>query len=223
MLKITSLSKRYGSFHALKDINLSFCKGEIHGIVGANGAGKTSLFKCICGLESFDGKVEYDKSIIKNVTGYLPTDPYFFSNISGYEYLQLLCNARNQNVADFDSLNLFSLPLSKYAETFSTGMQKQLAITGILLQKNEIFILDEPFNGIDISSSQIIKEILIRLKQSNKIIILSSHILSYLQELCDFVHYLKEGKIIKTFTKGQEIAFKIEETEKAKSILNSLL
>lgn len=223
MLKIISLSKRYGSFHALSDINLSFSKGEVHGVVGANGAGKTTLFKCICGLESFDGKVEYDKGIIKNETGYLPTEPYFLSNMSGYEYLQLICNARNQKVADFDSLNLFSLPLSQYAETFSTGMQKQLAITGMLLQKNEIFIMDEPFNGMDITSSVIIKEILMRLKQANKIVLLSSHILSYLQELCDFVHYLKEGKIVKTVIKGQEIGIEMEDQEKTKIILDSLI
>ena len=223
MLNVTSLSKWYGSNQVLDDISLSFKRGEVHGIVGANGAGKTTLFKCICGLESFSGTVGYDGGIIKNETGYLPADPYFLSNMSGYEYLQLLCNARERKIKDLNSFNLFDLPLSKYAETYSTGMQKQLAITGILLQKNEIFILDEPFNGIDISSSFLIKEILVRLKQSNKLVIMSSHILSSLEESCDFLHYLKEGRIVKSVPKGQDIGIEMPDNDKALSILDSLL
>ncbi len=223
MLNVISLSKWYGSSQVLSDISLSFKRGEIHGIIGANGAGKTTLFKCICGLESFGGKLEYDGGIIKNETGYLPAEPYFLSNMSGYEYLQLLCNARDIKVKDLNSLNLFDLPLSKYAETYSTGMQKQLAITGILVQKNEIFILDEPFNGIDISSSFLIKEILIRLKRSNKHVIISSHILSSLEESCDYLHYLKEGRTVKSVPKGQDIGVEMRDSDKALSILDSLI
>jgi len=223
MLSTSSLAKCYGSYQVFTDINLSFKRGEIHGIVGANGAGKTTLFKCICGLESFDGKIMYDRGILKNETGYLPAEPYFFANMTGYEYLQLLCNARNREVSDLNAFNLFSLPLSKYAETYSTGMQKQLAITGILLQKNEIFVLDEPFNGVDIASSRVIKEILGRLKQSNKIVIMSSHILSSLQESCDYLHYLKDGKIVKTVSKGEDFGIEIENNGKVKSILDSLI
>jgi ABC-2 type transport system ATP-binding protein len=223
MLVVTSLSKWYGSNQVLHDISLSFKRGEVHGIVGANGAGKTTLFKCICGLESFSGKVRHDGGIIKNETGYLPADPYFLSNMSGYEYLRLLCNARDRKIKDLNSFNLFDLPLSKYAETYSTGMQKQLAITGMLLQKNEIFVFDEPFNGVDVSSSLLIKQILFRLKQSNKFVILSSHNLSSFEESCDILHYLKEGTIVKSVPRGQDIGIEIRNNEKALSILDSLI
>jgi len=223
MLVVTSLSKWYGSHQVLHDISLFFKRGDVHGVVGANGAGKTTLLKCICGLESFSGKIGYDEGIIKNETGYLPADPYFLSNMSGYEYLQLLCNARDRKIKDLNSFNLFDLPLSKYAETYSTGMQKQLAITGMLLQKNEIFIFDEPFNGVDISTSLLIKEILLRLKQSNKLVIMSSQILSSLEESCDFLHYLKEGRIIKSVPKGQDIGIEMRNDDEALSILDSLI
>lgn len=223
MLNVTSLSKWYGSNQVLNDISLSFKRGEVHGIVGANGAGKTTLFKCICGLDSFSGKLEYDGGILKDEIGYLAAEPYFFSNMSGYEYLQLLCNARNRRVKDLNLFNLFDLPLARYAETYSNGMQKQLAITGILLQKNEIFILDEPFNGVDISSSLLIREILVRLKQSNKLVIISSHILSSLEESCDFLHYLKEGRIVKSVPKGHDIGIEMRNNDKALSILDSLI
>ena len=162
MIKIQSLNKAYGSKQILTNINLHFNKGDINGIVGENGAGKTTLFKCISGLESFDGNIEFDNGILKNVTGFLTTDPYFLTKITGKEYLQLFCNARNVTITDFEEKNIFDLPLNQYADTYSTGMKKKLALTAILLQKNEVFILDEPFNGVDIQSNIVIKEIVYR-------------------------------------------------------------
>src|SRR5664279_159116 len=98
--------------------------------------------------------------------------------------------------------NIFELPLDKYAEIYSTGMQKKLAITGLLLQKNEVFILDEPFNGVDISSNLMIQEILTGLKELGKTVIISSHIFSTLYDSCDYLHYLKEGKLKYSLPKG---------------------
>ncbi|WP_299248645.1 ABC transporter ATP-binding protein [uncultured Aquimarina sp.] len=203
MIDIKSLHKYYGNKQVLQDINLTFNSGEIHGIVGENGAGKTTLFNSMSGMESFDGTVEYSKGEIKNSMGFLPTNPYFLSKITGKEYLQLLCNARNIKEANFKEKNIFDLPLDQYAETYSTGMKKKLALTGVLLQNNDIFILDEPFNGVDIYSNTIINRVLTKLKELNKIVVLSSHIFSTLYETCDYLHYLKNGKIIKSVDKTQ--------------------
>jgi ABC-2 type transport system ATP-binding protein len=202
MIQIIGLYKQYDGHPILNDINLAFARGEIHGIVGENGAGKTTLFKCMCGIEDYKGTVQYDAGILKNQTGYLPTLPYYLSKMTGAEYLRLLCNARGISDFHIDHYNLFELPLSQYAETYSTGMQKKLAITALLLQKNEVFVLDEPFNGVDISSNMMIHDILIKLKELNKIVILSSHIFSTLQDSCDFLHYLKDGKIKYSLPKG---------------------
>lgn len=203
MIIIESLYKSYGNKNVLKNINLSFKKGEIIGVVGENGAGKSTLFKCMIGFENYDGLVKYDEGILKNVTGFLPTNPYFLSKITGLEYLQILCNARNIKDIDIKQKNIFELPLNQYAETYSTGMKKKLALTGLLLLNNEVFILDEPFNGVDIHSNIIIKEILLKLKELNKIVILSSHIFSTLSETCDKLHYLKNGEIIKSVNKNE--------------------
>lgn len=203
MLIIKSLSKVYGKHRVLDEINLSINEGEVHGVVGDNGAGKTTLFKCISGLENFEGIVDYQSGVLRNKIGFLPTAPFFFSNMSGYEYLRLLCNARSIAVKNLNEFNVFELPLSQYAETYSTGMQKKLAITGLLLQKNEVFILDEPFNGVDVSSNMVIKDIILKLKNLNKIIIMSSHIFSSLEDSCDFLHYLKDGKIKTSLPKGR--------------------
>ena len=202
MIKINLISKSYEGQTVLQDIKLEFQKGEVHGFVGENGAGKTTLFKCISGLEDFEGIISYDGGILKNQLGYLPTFPYYLSKMTGYEYLALLCNARGVGRKDIRQYNIFALPLEKYAETYSTGMQKKLAITGLLLQKNEVFILDEPFNGVDISSNLMIQEILSELKRLDKVILISSHIFSTLYDSCDYLHYLKDGKIKYSLPKG---------------------
>lgn len=200
---IKSLSKTYSNNKVLNDINLTFNKGKIHGVIGENGAGKTTLFKCIAGIEKYDnGIVDYTEGILKNQIGFLPTNPFFLSKITGLEYLQLLCNARGIKLNNIKTNNIFDLPLKQYATTYSTGMKKKLALTGILIQKNEVFILDEPFNGVDIQSNILIKEIIFKLKQLNKIIIISSHIFSILSEVCDKLYYLKQGSIIKSVEKN---------------------
>lgn len=97
-----------------------------------------------------------------------------------------------------DARNIFDLPLDQYAVEYSTGMKKKLALFGVLLQENEVFILDEPFNGVDIQSNIIITEIIHELKRLGKTIIISSHIFSTLKDTCDEVHLLQNGSITRS-------------------------
>jgi len=197
MIKIENLSKHYGNKQVLKDINISFEKGNIYGIVGENGSGKTTLFRCIAELEKYKGEITSDFEQIKNHLGLLFTDPFFFKKITGKEYIQLLLNARNVEISNIETKNIFDLPLNQYASTYSTGMKKKLALTAILLQENNFFILDEPFNGVDIHSNIIITEIIKKLKELGKTVIISSHIFSTLAETCDEIYLLKNGEFIK--------------------------
>ncbi|MEZ4854554.1 ATP-binding cassette domain-containing protein [Flavobacterium sp.] len=210
MIKINNLNKNYGNTKVLKNISMEFSKGKVYGIVGENGAGKTTLFRCIAGLESYNGEIISDKIPLKNNLGLLLTDPFFFSKITGNEYIRLLCNARGKTNVQIDSKNIFDLPLNQYASTYSTGMKKKLAITAILLQENDYFIFDEPFNGIDIQSNIILTEIILKLKELNKIVLLSSHIFSTLNDTCDEIHLLKKGEQIKTVQKNNFIALEEE-------------
>jgi ABC-2 type transport system ATP-binding protein len=202
MIKINDLSKVFGDKEVLKNVSMEFYKGNVYGIVGENGAGKTTLFRCIAGLESYSGEIISDVTPLKNHLGLLLTDPFFFTMITGREYIRLLCNARGKTNLDIDSKNIFDLPLNQYASTYSTGMKKKLAITAILLQENEYFILDEPFNGVDIQSNIILTEIILKLKELNKIVIISSHIFSTLSETCDEIHLLRKGEQIKSVQKS---------------------
>jgi ABC-2 type transport system ATP-binding protein len=197
MISIENLSKEYGTRQVLKNINLTFEKGNVYGIIGENGAGKTTLFKCIAGIEKYNGIIRSNYKILKNQLGFLQTEPYFFSKITGYEYVQLLCNAREISIKNIEKKNIFELPLNQYAITYSTGMKKKLALTAILLQNNDFFILDEPFNGVDIQSNILITEIIHKLKELDKTIIISSHIFSTLNDTCDEIHLLKNGAFIK--------------------------
>lgn len=202
MIEIKNLSKNFGSHEVLKNINIQFDNGKVYGIVGENGAGKTTLFRCISDLEDYDGKIISNPNPIKNHLGLLLTEPFFFQKITGKEYIQLLINARNIHIDDIEARNIFDLPLNQYASTYSTGMKKKLALTAILLQGNDYFILDEPFNGVDIKSNIIITELIHKLKDMGKTVILSSHIFSTLSDTCDEIHLLSQGSFVRSVEKS---------------------
>jgi ABC-2 type transport system ATP-binding protein len=220
MIKISSLQKSFGGHQVLKNVNLEFSRAKVYGIVGENGAGKTTLFRCIADLEQYEGVIESDLQPLKNHLGLLLTDPFFFSKITGKEYIRLLCNARSKQKIDIDAKNIFDLPLDQYASTYSTGMKKKLALTAILLQENDYFILDEPFNGVDIQSNIILSEIILKLRELNKIVLISSHIFSTLSDTCDEIHLLRKGEQTKSVQKNDFKA--LEEEMKKISIGNRI-
>jgi ABC-2 type transport system ATP-binding protein len=201
MIQINNLSKSYGKKRVLSNLSLELHPGRIYGIVGENGSGKTTLFECIRNLTEHDGSIRIDKS---ERIGYLPSEPYFYPNMKGMEYIEFCLSARKQkiSISEITENNyVFELPLNEYAMHYSTGMKKKLLFLALMMQQNEIFILDEPFNGLDLASCIIFKHILLRLKEKNKIIFLSSHIISSLTDICDCIFYIHQGMIQKNYWK----------------------
>ncbi len=195
MISIKNLSVSYTrDTKVINDLSLSISSGAVHGIVGLNGAGKTSLLNTIYGLKKQDaGSITFNqKKINKKEVSYLVSENFFYSNITAREYLSLFKNA-DFKVEVWNEL--FALPLDKVIDKYSTGMKKKLAIMGILKQDKAIIILDEPFNGLDIETARIVRSILLKLKEKHKTIIITSHIIETLTNLCDYIHYLKSGKI----------------------------
>jgi ABC-2 type transport system ATP-binding protein len=198
MIKLINLGKAYGGNTVLRDINVTLEAGKAIGIVGENGAGKTTLFNCLAGLTAHTGSIESEYNNLQSVTGFLTTNPFFLPMMTGLEYLKLICRGLKIENADFEKANIFNLPLKKYASSYSTGMKKKLALTGILLHPRQLYIFDEPFNGVDIQSSIMITEIIKRIKESGKTLLISSHIFSTLEETCDEIMVLKNQKFAKT-------------------------
>jgi ABC-2 type transport system ATP-binding protein len=227
MITIDQVSISYGKDKKVIDsLNLTISEGTINGLVGLNGAGKTTLFNAIFGLKSLDaGKIEYqDDKLSKKVASYLVTEPFFYSNITGEEYLRLFRNAH------FDTAKwnqLFQLPLHQIIDDYSNGMKKKLAFLSILKQDKPIIILDEPFNGLDIEACRIVRSIILGLKEKGKTILLSSHIIETLTNLCDFIHYLEGGRIKYSKEKSEFMEFEKQLLEslknKNKSIIAALL
>ena len=195
MITINNLTISYNnSNNVIDNLNLSLMEGLIHGIVGLNGAGKTTLLNTLFGLKKHDkGTILFDnQKINKKSVSYLVTENFFYSNITGIEYLNLF-NNKEFDVKQWNKL--FLLPLDSIIDRYSTGMKKKLALLGILKQAKPLMILDEPFNGLDIETCRIIRMILLRLKEKGKTIIITSHIIETLTNLCDYIHYLDNGII----------------------------
>lgn len=214
MIELTNISKSFGRHQVLHEITYTFESGKVYGIVGENGAGKTTLFRCIAGLETASGSIKSDLAQLKNNLGYLTSDPYFLSKLTGEEYIYLLTDARGKQIKNLSERNIFELPLKEYASAYSTGMKKKLALTATLLQDNNYYILDEPFNGIDLQSSIMLTEIILRLKAMGKTILISSHIFSTLKDTCDEILVLENGRISKSVNKELFGDFEEEMKEK---------
>jgi ABC-2 type transport system ATP-binding protein len=227
MITIENLVVSYDKGHNIIDLlNLVLSENTINGIVGLNGAGKTTLLNSIYGLKIIDsGSIKFnDGKINKKEISFLETENYFYSNITGREYLSLFKNP-DYNVDKWNQL--FLLPLDSIVDDYSTGMKKKLALMGILKQDKNIMILDEPFNGLDIETCRIIRQILLKLKGHDKTIIITSHIIETLTNLCDYIHYLEKGQIKYTKDKAdfkefeREIFASIE--NKNEELINELL
>ncbi len=201
MISIKNIEVSYkGEKKVIDSLSLEIADSLIHGIVGLNGAGKTTLLNSIFGLkEAEQGEILYNnKRLLKKDIAYLPTENHFYSYISAKEYLNLFKNEH----FDIERWNeLFNLPLSNIIDTYSTGMKKKLALLGILKIDKPVMILDEPFNGLDIETSRILRSILFKLKAKGKTIIVTSHILETLTNMCDYIHILEKGKIKESIDK----------------------
>ncbi len=204
MLQVKELSAGYGSEDILKKISFEANEGEIHGILGVNGSGKTTMFRTLCGWMS----KRSGSALFRNVPlsaesiSFLETDPYFYPYMKGEEYLQLLeVSNERYNIESWNKI--FNLPLNQLADEYSTGMKKKLALLGLLAQDRPVLILDEPLSGVDIESNVKFQEIIIRLKEAGKTILLSSHMLNALIEVCDKISLLSAGVIQKTYDRSE--------------------
>lgn len=228
MISINGLHVSYSGKSIIEGLDLLLEEGKIHAVAGLNGAGKTTLLNTIYGFIKPDkGTIDFKgRPLTKNDIAFLETTNFFYSRITGREHLELFrINNPAFNIGGWNEL--FELPLGQLVETYSTGMKKKLALMGVLSLNKPVFMLDEPFNGVDLESNQKIKNIIKLLGEKGKTIILTSHILESLTGLCDTIHYLNNKKIELSF--GKEEFHSIEaklfslHNEKSQRIIKELL
>jgi len=129
--------------------------------------------------------------------------PFFYSYVTGMEYIEFCLRAKGKSVSRdvINKLNdKFALPLNRYASRYSLGMKKRLILMALMLQDNDIVIMDEPFNGIDLAGTIVLRHWLKEMKASGKCVILSSHIVSAISDICDEIIYIHKGKIVADFS-----------------------
>ncbi len=210
MIELNQVSKRYGNFQAVKMLDLQVREGEILGIIGHNGAGKSTTLKMIAGLITpTSGEVcvlghdmVKDSTTAKHHIGYLPEETPLYENLTAREYLlffsELYGLPKKKAQARIDEL-LDSLKLSeqdKLTGEFSKGMKRKVAIARTLLHDPRVLVLDEPNSGLDPLTSFFIINYLRTLKQQGKTIILSAHNLFHVEYICDRVAIIKNGQLI---------------------------
>lgn len=187
MLVISDLTYTINSSPILCSLNATFERGVLNAVYGVNGIGKTTLFNCIYGFLNFDGEVLLDgKAISKDDICYFMSENYFYPNLLGDEYLSIFENKKKTALFDINKLaELLGVPTSENIDTFSTGMKKKLAFLAIIKLNRDVFLLDEPFNGVDEGSMEIMKNIIRFLIANSKIVILTSHLQNHLFEIAD--------------------------------------
>ncbi len=237
MLKIENLCKNYGKFQAVNNLNLHIPKGEIFGFVGPNGAGKTTTMKIICGLLSAtSGKVFADgidvinkPRELKSRIGYMPDFFGVYDNLKVIEYLEFYASIYNIRGSESkkvcgDLLELVDLTEKKdfYVDSLSRGMKQRLCLARSLVHNPDLLVLDEPASGMDPRARIEMKEILRTLKDMGKTILVSSHILPELAELCTTIGIVEKGKIVMSGT-VEEITRKVYHTQTIRiKVINKL-
>lgn len=211
MLNINNLNKRYGRFQAVSDLSLVVPEGEIFGFVGPNGAGKTTTMKIICGLlRATSGEITLDgvdvirhSKRIKEKIGYMPDFFGVYDDLKVSEYLEFYASIYNikgqerKKITD-DLLELVDLGHKReaYVDSLSRGMKQRLCLARSLVHNPRLLVLDEPASGMDPRARVEMKEILKNLKGMGKTIIISSHILPELAELCTSIGIIDKGRIV---------------------------
>jgi ABC-2 type transport system ATP-binding protein len=212
ILTTDNLTKIYGEKRAADGISLHIKKGDVYGLIGRNGAGKTTVLKMICGLSgptsgsvTFLGKTGAELSKVMNKIGALIESPGLFPKMSAYQNIKTKCILAGKNDDEYIMSLLKQVGLEKVgkkpAQSFSLGMKQRLGIALALVGDPEFIVLDEPINGLDPQGIAEMREIIHNLsKVRGMTVIVSSHILDELAKVADSFGIINDGKLIDEFT-----------------------
>lgn len=211
MIEIKGLTKKYGQFTALDNLDLTIGNGTVFGFVGANGAGKTTTFSILSTLLAptkgdawVDGKsIKTDSAAVRKKIGYMPDFFGVYDQLKADEYLEFFGASYGMTLADIQKeipkvLQLVNLldKRHEYVDDLSRGMKQRLCLARTLMHNPDVLILDEPASGLDPRARVEMRDVLHALKEMGKTILISSHILPELAEMCDEIGVIDQGKLI---------------------------
>ncbi|HHL9802077.1 TPA: lantibiotic protection ABC transporter ATP-binding protein [Streptococcus pyogenes] len=204
MLKIQNLKKSYGKRTILNNVNMNIPKGKVYALIGPNGAGKSTIMKILTGLVSktsgsiiFEGR-EWSRRDLRKIGGIIE-EPPLYKNLSAYDNMKVVTTMLGVSESTIlPLLNKVGLgDIDKRpVKQFSLGMKQRLGIAISLINSPKLLILDEPTNGLDPIGIQELREIIESFKSEGMTIMISSHILSEVEHLADFIGFIYEGKIV---------------------------
>lgn len=212
MLKIENLSKSYGDKKAVDSLSLRIAPGEIYGFIGHNGAGKTTTLKAAVGiLRPDEGEIYIDGLSIKTEPlsckakiAYIPDNPDLYEFMTGIKYLnfiadifQIPADVRAERIARYADAFELTADLAQPISAYSHGMKQKLAVISALIHEPKLFIMDEPFVGLDPKASHILKGYMRELCDRGGAIFFSTHILEVAEKLCDKIAIIKNGRLIR--------------------------
>ncbi len=211
MIELQNIVKKFGSFTAVDNLSLKIEKGQFFGFLGPNGAGKTTTIKMMTGLyEPSSGHclvsgydVHRNPLPAKQSFGYVPDQPYLYEKLTGREFLYFvggLFNLSSDRVTKKieELLDMFEIGhfIDKRAEEYSQGMRQRIVLSAALLHDPKVLIIDEPIVGLDPRSARLVKDTLKRKTREGLTIFMSTHLLEIVEELCDRIAIIKDGRII---------------------------
>jgi ABC-2 type transport system ATP-binding protein len=211
MLELRSVRKCYSSIPAVEDVSFSVPAGQVTGYLGPNGSGKSTTMKMITGLIErdageilFEGQpVERDWIAYKQRIGYVPEEPQLFTHLSGAEYLVMVAQLRGlERKRATESIDGMLRLLGLYDDremamsSYSKGMRQKVLLAAALLHNPDLVLLDEPFSGLDVGSSLVLRSLIEELARRGKAVLLSSHEMETVEKLCARVVILHRGRVV---------------------------
>ena len=192
IISVKDVDLTIGKTEILKQINVEFEEGKIHGLIGRNGSGKTMLMKCICGfIKPTSGEITVDGKRVGKDVDIIET-PGFIPYYSGYKNLKLLAGLNNKIGKDEvrESMKKVGLDpdLKRHVKKYSLGMRQRLGLAQAIMENPKILVLDEPFNGLDKDGVKEMREYLLSYKEHGKTILICSHSAEDISVLCETVH-----------------------------------
>lgn len=213
MIEIENLSKKYkaNAYHSVKNVSLVCNSGEIVGLVGSNGAGKSTILKSLVGCINFDeGRITINNyDITKNPVeakrefGYISDDHSVFESMTGVEYINFMADVykvskedRKERLEKLEKIFKLGSRLRNLVSSYSFGMKQKICIMGVLIYQPNVWILDEPFTGLDATTTYELEQLMKDYSKQGKTVLFSSHDLHIVEKICDRIYIIKKGEMV---------------------------